>query len=81
LSVQYTQTSRNIFLSAPHTLDEKLCDAAPPGFPGLETVLPLMLNAVNEGRLTIEVCGTYISNLVLPYIEIIFSNFNILCNI
>lgn len=39
---------------APHTLDEKLSDAAPPGFPGLETVLPLMLNAVNEGRLTID---------------------------
>jgi len=42
-------------------LDEKLSDAAPPGFPGLETVLPLMLNAVNEGRLTIDVCcGTII---------------------
>jgi len=45
----------NFFISAPHTLDEKLSDAAPPGFPGLETVLPLLLNAVNEGRLTIEV--------------------------
>lgn len=42
--------------AAPHTLDEKLSDAAPPGFPGLETVLPLLLTAVNEGRLTIEVC-------------------------
>lgn len=52
------------FYLAPHTLDEKLSDAAPPGFPGLETVLPLMLNAVNEGRLTIEVCGTSISNFV-----------------
>jgi len=62
-------------------LDEKLSDAAPPGFPGLETVLPLMLNAVNEGRLTIEVCGTSISNFVFPSIEIIFSNFNIFCNI
>lgn len=36
-------------------MEEKLSDAAPPGFPGLETVLPLLLNAVNEGRLTIEV--------------------------
>lgn len=44
-----------ILFSAPHTLDEKLSDAAPPGFPGLETVLPLLLTAVNEGRLTIEV--------------------------
>lgn len=42
-------------LLAPHTLDEKLSNAAPPGFPGLETVLPLLLNAVNEGRLSIEV--------------------------
>lgn len=32
---------------------------APPGFPGLETVLPLLLNAVNEGRLTIEVRKCY----------------------
>ncbi|KAJ8918596.1 hypothetical protein NQ315_013101 [Exocentrus adspersus] len=39
---------------APHTLDEKLSDKAPPGFPGLETILPLLLNAVNEGRLTME---------------------------
>lgn len=48
---------RNLFsIPAPHTLEEKLSDKAPPGFPGLETVLPLLLNAVNEGRLTIEVC-------------------------
>lgn len=46
------------FISAPHTLEEKLSNAAPPGFPGLETVLPLLLNAVNEGRLTIEVLLT-----------------------
>ncbi|XP_050534647.1 CAD protein [Daktulosphaira vitifoliae] len=39
---------------APHTLDEKLSDKAPPGFPGLETVLPLLLNAVNEGHMTIK---------------------------
>jgi len=39
---------------APHTLQEKTSSAAPPGFPGLETMLPLMLNAVNEGRLTLE---------------------------
>lgn len=44
-----------MFVLAPHTLEEKLSDKAPPGFPGLETVLPLLLNAVNEGRLTIEV--------------------------
>ncbi|CAH0554904.1 unnamed protein product [Brassicogethes aeneus] len=39
---------------APHTVEEKNSDNPPPGFPGLETILPLLLNAVNEGRLTIE---------------------------
>lgn len=39
---------------APHTLEEKTGNKAPPGFPGLETILPLLLNAVNEGKLTIK---------------------------
>lgn len=39
---------------APHTLSEKTGDSPPPGFPGLETMLPLLLTAVSEGRLTIE---------------------------
>ena len=39
---------------APHTLEEKDGDNPPPGFPGLETALPLLLTAVHEGRLTIE---------------------------
>ncbi|KAF5279207.1 hypothetical protein FQR65_LT03454 [Abscondita terminalis] len=39
---------------APHTLEEKLSPNAPPGFPGLETVLPLLLTAVHEGKLTID---------------------------
>lgn len=39
---------------APHTIAEKNSDKPPPGFPGLETILPLLLNAVNQGRLTIE---------------------------
>jgi carbamoyl-phosphate synthase/aspartate carbamoyltransferase/dihydroorotase len=39
---------------APHTLAEKDSDTPPPGFPGLETILPLLLSAVHEGRLTIE---------------------------
>jgi carbamoyl-phosphate synthase/aspartate carbamoyltransferase/dihydroorotase len=40
---------------APHTLEEKRCEeGAPPGVPGLETALPLMLTAVSEGRLTME---------------------------
>lgn len=38
---------------APHTVEEKE-KLGLPGFPGLETILPLLLNAVNEKRLTIE---------------------------
>jgi len=42
---------------APHTVDEK--DASniwnvPPGIPGLETTLPLLLTALNQGRLTLS---------------------------
>jgi len=36
---------------APHTPAEKDGDRPPPGFPGLETALPLLLGAVDEGRL------------------------------
>ena len=39
---------------APHTLSEKRSGNPPPGVPGLETALPLMLSAVGEGRLTME---------------------------
>ena len=39
---------------APHTAAEKDGENPPPGFPGLETSLPLFLNAVHEGRLTLE---------------------------
>jgi len=39
---------------APHTLAEKEGANAPPGFPGLETALGLMLGAVREGRLNID---------------------------
>src|SRR4030043_2014333 len=39
---------------APHTLEEKDGENPPPGFPGLETALPLLLTAVHEGRLTID---------------------------
>lgn len=40
--------------AAPHTLEEKRGPKPPPGFPGLETMLPLLLTAVSEGRLTVE---------------------------
>ena len=39
---------------APHTLEEKDSANPPPGFPGLETLLPLLLTAVDDGRLTMD---------------------------
>ena len=39
---------------APHTITEKLSVQPPPGVPGLETSLALMLTAVAEGRLSLE---------------------------
>ncbi len=39
---------------APHTLLEKDGENPPPGFPGLETLLPLLLTAVSAGRLTLD---------------------------
>jgi carbamoyl-phosphate synthase/aspartate carbamoyltransferase/dihydroorotase len=39
---------------APHTHAEKQDESPPPGVPGLETMLPLMLTAVAEGRLPLE---------------------------
>jgi len=35
---------------APHTLEEKDSEEPPPGFPGVETILPLLLTAVSESR-------------------------------
>jgi carbamoyl-phosphate synthase/aspartate carbamoyltransferase/dihydroorotase len=39
---------------APHTRAEKEGEAPPPGMPGLETMLPLLLTAVAQGRLSLE---------------------------
>ncbi len=39
---------------APHTVVEKDGPHPPPGYPGLETALPLFLTAVKEGRLSLE---------------------------
>lgn len=38
---------------APHTIDDKLKHNHP-GFPGLETALPLLLTAVKQGKLTLD---------------------------
>lgn len=39
---------------APHTLAEKDSAQPPPGFPSLETALPLLLTAVHAGRISLE---------------------------
>jgi len=41
---------------APHTLEEKAKDypASPSGMPGVQTLVPVMLDHVNAGRLTLE---------------------------
>lgn len=39
---------------APHTLEEKDSDNPPPGFPGLETAIPLLLTAVDLRGLTLD---------------------------
>lgn len=39
---------------APHTLAEKDGSDPPPGFPGMETALPLLLSAVHDGRLDLD---------------------------
>ncbi len=58
---------------APHGLDEKKLPylEAPSGFPGLETSLPLLLNEVNKGRLSLkkltELCSTNPSKIFNLY--------------
>uniref|UniRef100_A0A4W6DF73 Multifunctional protein CAD n=1 Tax=Lates calcarifer TaxID=8187 RepID=A0A4W6DF73_LATCA len=39
---------------APHSVEEKNGERPPPGYPGLETMLPLLLTAVSDGRLTLD---------------------------
>uniref|UniRef100_A0A3Q2Y125 Multifunctional protein CAD n=1 Tax=Hippocampus comes TaxID=109280 RepID=A0A3Q2Y125_HIPCM len=39
---------------APHSVEEKNSEHPPPGYPGLETMLPLLLTAVSDGRLTLD---------------------------
>ncbi|GMR52785.1 hypothetical protein PMAYCL1PPCAC_22980 [Pristionchus mayeri] len=38
---------------APHTKEEKTSEKAPPGFPGVEYMLPHLLTAVSQGKLTL----------------------------
>jgi len=39
---------------APHTTSEKQSASPPSGMPGLETMLPLLLNAIKQGRISTE---------------------------
>ena len=41
---------------APHTVEEKSADYpnSPSGMPGVQTLVPIMLNHVNNGKLTLE---------------------------
>lgn len=39
---------------APHTVEEKKSDTPPTGMPGLETMLPLLLTAVKQNKMTIN---------------------------
>ncbi|XP_046877046.1 CAD protein isoform X1 [Hypomesus transpacificus] len=39
---------------APHSVEEKRSASPPPGYPGLETMLPLLLTALSQGRLTLD---------------------------
>lgn len=39
---------------APHTIEEKQAAKPPSGMPGLETMLPLLLNAAHAGRLSLH---------------------------
>lgn len=39
---------------APHTIEEKKNSNPPYGVPGIETMLPLLLNAVNDGKLRLS---------------------------
>jgi carbamoyl-phosphate synthase/aspartate carbamoyltransferase/dihydroorotase len=47
---------------APHTLQEKRGENPPPGVPGLETSLPLMLTAVHDNRLTMKQLTTLMAD-------------------
>lgn len=44
---------------APHSLEEKLSQSPPPGFPGLEIALHLLLREILEGRLPLRALELY----------------------
>ena len=66
---------------APHVVTEKDSASPPPGFPGLETMLVLLLTAVTEGRLTHQVhtvhthYGRYIMLTHFTHSTLIYSQY------
>ncbi|NQV12741.1 MAG: dihydroorotase [Parcubacteria group bacterium] len=52
---------------APHTLEEKNQNVwnTPSGVPGIETLLPLMLNSVNQGKVSLEKLADLMHNNVV----------------
>ncbi len=50
---------------APHLLSEKRSDSPPPGFPGLETVLPLLLTAVHGERIAASRYALSLDDIIL----------------
>lgn len=66
---------------APHTKKEKLSDNPPFGVSGLETTLPLLLNAISEGKLRIEdvirLCHDGPKRIFLPHYNNIYHHSSI----
>ena len=63
---------------APHLVSEKMGENSPPGFPGLETALPLLLTAANQGRITIaQIVEKYHTNPIkIFHLEGLIDNSN-----
>lgn len=57
---------------APHTLEEKAQEVweTPSGVPGIETLLPLMLNSVNQGKISLEKLGDLMHNNIVKIFEL-----------
>lgn len=67
------------FFLAPHTIQEKESSSPPPGLPGLETMLPLLLTAVSQGRLTIDVSYFRNSMSQVSVLIILWGKTRVLC--
>ena len=57
---------------APHSREEKDVDYpnSPSGMPGVQTLFPVMLNHVNDGKLTLEQLMNYICSTQLTFLKL-----------